>query len=76
MLAQEHTEHRRLGRVIPQLLRQVDAGLVGPGVEEQAAAAPQQEDDLIPGGLLYFFDAAAGELGSKLPHHALQTDSV
>ena len=76
VLAQEHTEHRRLGRVVPQLLRQVDAGLVGPGVEEQAAAAPQQEDDLIPGGLLYFFDAAAGELGGKLPHHALQTDSV
>ena len=66
VLAQEHTEHRRLGWVIPQLLRQVDAGLVGPGVEEQAAAAPQQEDDLIPCGLLYFFDAAAGELGGSV----------
>ena len=76
VFAQEHTEHGGLGRVVPQLLRQVETGLARPGVEQQAAAAPEQEDHLIPGGLLYFFDAAAGEPGGKLPHHTLQTDSV
>ena len=29
--AQQHAEHRRLGRVIPQLLRHMNTGLIGIG---------------------------------------------
>ena len=33
-LAQQHAEHGRLGRIVPQLLRHMDAGLVGVGAQQ------------------------------------------
>ena len=76
VLAQEHTEHGRLGRVIPHLLCQVQAGLAAAGIQVQTAAPPQQQDHLVPGGLLDLLDAAAGDLGRQLLHYALQADGV
>ena len=71
MLAQEHTEHGRLRRIVPQLRRELDAGIVGPRVEQQAHAAPQQQDHLIPRGLLHPVDAQAQKLRAQLLHHRL-----
>ena len=71
-----HTEHGPLGRVVPHLLCQVQAGLAAAGVQVQAAAPPQQQNHLIPGGLLDLLDAAAGDLGRQLLHYALQADGV
>ena len=75
-LAQQHAEHGRLGRIVPQLLRHMDAGLVGVGAQQQSAAAPQKQHHLIPCGLLNFLDPRAGQLRRKLIHHCPQADGI
>ena len=46
VLAQEHAEHRRLGRVVAQNVRELDARLVCARVEQQAQIAAQQQNIL------------------------------
>ena len=57
MLAQQHTEHGRLCRIVPQQLRQLEAGGISPGVQQKPLVAPQQQDHLIAGGLLHLIDS-------------------
>ena len=42
MLAQQHTEHGRLCRIVPQQLRQLETGGISPGVQQKPLVAPQQ----------------------------------
>ena len=65
MLAQQHAEHRRLGRVVAQNVRELDARLVCARVEQQAQIAAQQQNDLVARGLLHLVDARADELRSQ-----------
>ena len=76
MLAQQHTEHGRLGGIVPQLLRQVQPGLGGSGAQQQPPPAPQQQHHLVPGGLLDFFNAGVFYLGGGLPDHGTQANGV
>ena len=76
MLAQQHTEHRRLGGIVPQLLRQVQPGLGGSGAQQQPPPAPQQQHHLVPGGLLDLFNAGVFRLGGGLPDHGAQANGV
>ena len=66
MLAQKHTEHGRLRRILPAQGRQLDAGRIGPGVEQQPPVSPQQQDHLIPGRLLDLVDPQPQQLGPQL----------
>ena len=56
VLAQQHAEHGGLRRIVPGHLRQLDAGGIGSGVQQQPLISPQQQNDLIPCGLLYLVD--------------------
>ena len=76
VLAQQHAEHRRLGGIVPQLLRQVQPGLGGSGAQQQPPPAPQQQHHLVPGGLLDFFNAGVFHLGGGLPDHGTQANGV
>ena len=76
VLAQQHTEHGRLGGIVPQLLRQVQPGLGGSGAQQQPPPAPQQQHHLVPGGLLDFFNAGVFYLGGGLPDHGTQANGV
>ena len=42
MLAQQHTEHGRLCRIVPQQLRQLETGGISPGIQQKPLVAPQQ----------------------------------
>jgi hypothetical protein len=75
VLAQQHTEHGRLRRVVPDDLCQLNTGGIGPGIQQQPPA-PQQQNHLVPGGLLHLVDAQAQQLGPQLLHHRLQADRV
>ena len=66
MLAQQHAEHRRLGRVVAQDVCELDARLVRARVEQQPQIAAQQQNDLVARGLLHLVDARADELRSQL----------
>jgi len=66
VLAQQHAEHRRLGRVVAQNVRELDARLVCARVEQQPQIAAQQQNDLVARGLLHLVDARADELRSQL----------
>ena len=76
VLAQQHAEHGGLRRVVPGEMRQLNAGGVGPGVQQQPLVAPQQQDHLVPGGLLDLVDPQAQQSGPQLLHHRLHTDSI
>ena len=76
MLPQQHTEHGGLGGVVPQLLGQMQPGLAGSGVEQQAPPAPQQQDHLIPCRLLDLLNAGILYLGGGLTDHGLHTNGV
>ena len=76
VLAQQHAEHRRLGGIIPQQSRQVQAGLGGSGAQQQPPPAPQQQHHLIPGRLLDLLDAGVFHLGGGLPDHGAQANGV
>ena len=76
VLTQQHTEHGRLGGVISQLLRHVDAGLIGIGAEEETAIAPQQQHQLIPRRLLDLLDTAAYQRRRYFIDDCLQADGI
>ena len=57
MLAQQHAEHGRLRRILPQQPGELQPRLVGPGVEQQPLSPGQQHNDLIPGRLLDFINS-------------------
>ena len=65
MLAQQHTKHRRLGRIITQLRCQMHARLIGACVQQQAVMA-QQQDDLVAGRLLDLLNSRAFQQRCKL----------
>ncbi|MPM52396.1 hypothetical protein SDC9_99155 [bioreactor metagenome] len=71
MLSQKHTEHGRLRGIVPKLAGQMDAGIAGSGVQQQAQSAPQQQNDLISGGLLHLVDAHTQKLRAQLFRHRL-----
>jgi len=66
VLAQQHAEHRRLGGVVAQNTRELDARLVRARVEQQPQIAAQQQNDLVARGLLHLVDARADELRPQL----------
>ena len=76
MLAQQHTEHRRLGGILTQDLRELHARLVRPRVEEQAQIAAQEQHDLVARGLLHLVDARAEELPLQFVCQCPQADRV
>lgn len=76
VLAQEHAEHRRRGGVLPREGGQMDAGLAGPGAQEQPPAAPEYENELISDGLLHLFNAEAQKGPPHLSHNAGEADGV
>ena len=76
VLAQQHAEHRRLGGIVPQLLRQVQPGLGGSGTQQQPPPAPQQQDHLISCRLLDLLNAGIFYLGGGLTDHGLHTNGV
>ena len=76
VLAQQHTEHRRLGGILTQDLRELHARLVRPRVEEQAQIAAQEQHDLVARGLLHLVDARAEELPLQFICQCPQADRV
>ena len=76
MLAQQHTKHGRLRRIIPGQLRQLDAGSIGTGIEQQPLISPQQQNHLVPGRLLDLVDPQPQQLGPQLLEHSLQANGV
>ena len=69
MLAQQHAEERRLGRVFIGKRREVDARLAGRCREQEAAVfagGAHREKDEIARGLLDFVDPAAGQFTVQL----------
>ena len=71
VLTQQHTEHGRLGGVVPQCLRQVQPGLPAAGAQQQTLPAAKRQHDLVAGGLLDFFNTTFNYLGRQLRHDAL-----
>ena len=72
VLAQQHTEHRRLRRVFHCRFGQMDARMVAGCGEKQAAAqagAAQAEDQRVALGLLDAVNAAAEKLVCQLARH-------
>ena len=64
VLAQQHTEHRRLGRIFHGLLRQMDARMIAGGREQQTAAragAAQAQQQRVALRLLHLVHAAADQ---------------
>ena len=76
MLAQQHAEHGGLGGVVPELLGEVQPGLVGVGAEQKPGLSPEQKHRLIPGGHLNFIDTVPQEPGSDLFYDCLKADGV
>ena len=76
MLAQQHAEHGGLRRVVPGQTRQLEAGSVGSGAQQQPLIPPQQQDDLVPHRLLDLVDPQARQLRPQLLRHRLHTDPV
>ena len=76
VLAQQHTEHRRLGGVVAQNIRELDARLVRARVEQQPQITAQQQNDLVARGLLHLVDARPDELGAKFIQNCPQADRV
>ena len=70
VLPEEHAEHGGLRRVVPENLRQLEAGGARPGVQQQALS-PEKEDHLVPGGLVHLVHPKAQKLGAQLPRDGL-----
>ena len=69
VLAQQHTEHRRLRRVLLRDIGEMDARLIRRRRQQQAASAArpaQRQNDGIPRGLLHLVYAAAERARAKL----------
>ena len=66
MLAQQHTEHRRLGGIVAQDACELNARLIRARIEQQPQVAAQQQNDLVARRLLHLVDARADELRSQL----------
>ena len=69
VLAQEHTEHGRLRRVLGGLVRQVDARMIGRGRQQQPSAASRAahgQNQRVALRLLDLIDAAAGQTALQL----------
>ena len=69
VLAQEHTEHGRLRRVLGGLVRQVDARMIGRGRQQQPPAASRTahgQNQRVALRLLDLIDAAAGQTALQL----------
>ena len=79
-LAQEHAEHGRCGRVLERRLRQVDAGAVGPGAEQQferpQVPGAQRQHQFLRGGLVDFIHFCADDGGFQFLPDAVQEQSV
>ena len=76
---EQHTKHRRLGRVLPGQGRQLDPGPAGVGREQQAAGAvlaPDVQQNLIPAGLVDLINAPAEYIPFRLCQHGGETQSV
>ena len=79
VLAQQHAEHGRLGRILQGRGGQMEAGAPRRGREQQpsrAAGAPELEDHLIPDGHLNLVNAGAQQLGPQLRHGGGEKKSV
>ena len=65
VLAQQHAEHRRLGRVLRRLLRQVNARVIGRSRQQKPSAAicaAHGQNQRIALRLLHLVHAAAEQL--------------
>ena len=70
MLAQQHAEHGGLRRIVPEKLRQLDAGGPRPGVQQKPLSS-EEKDHLVPGGLLDLVHPKARQLGPQLLYNGL-----
>ena len=72
VLAQKHTEHGGLVRILPVQGGHLGPGLAGAGREEQLPVplgAPHRQDHLVPSGLINFVNFSALQGGFQLLHH-------
>ena len=79
VLAQQHAEHRRLGRIFKARVRQMDAGVAGARGDQQAGVplrGAQGEEQHVPLGLLHLVDLRALERGAQLRRQGFDTDGV
>ena len=70
MLAQEHTEHGRCSRILNGDIRQMNAGAVAGGADEdfrRSLAASQVQDQFVTGGLVDLVHPCPDQCGKLLP---------
>ena len=72
ILAQQHAEHRRLGRIFKAHFRLLQSAAAGPCVNEQAhiLVPANGEDDLIALRLLHLVDPRAYDLRPQLGYYS------